>query len=50
MAGLLAHGIEVEASLPIEVGRTPENLHYLRTKAQQMGHLLSPETFREDAR
>ena len=50
VAGLVAHGIDVEASLPIEVGRTPENLHYLRTKAQQMGHLLSPETFREDAR
>src|SRR5665647_2615680 len=50
VAGLAAHGIDVEASLPIEVGRTPENLRYLRTKAQQMGHLLSPETFREDVR
>jgi 3,4-dihydroxy 2-butanone 4-phosphate synthase/GTP cyclohydrolase II len=50
VAGLAAHGIDVEASLPIEVGRTPENLHYLRTKAQQMGHLLGPETFREDVR
>jgi 3,4-dihydroxy 2-butanone 4-phosphate synthase/GTP cyclohydrolase II len=50
VTGLVAHGITVEASEPIEVGRTPENLHYLRTKARHMGHLLSPETLTEDAR
>ncbi len=50
VAGLVAHGIDVERAEPLEVGRTPENLHYLRTKARQMGHLLSPETLEEDAR
>ena len=33
-----------------EVGRTRENLAYLRAKAQRMGHLLSPETLQEEAR
>ena len=50
VTGLVAHGIVVDAHEPIEVGRTPENLHYLRTKARHMGHLLSPETLTEDAR
>lgn len=50
VTGLSAHGIVVESAEPIEVGRTPENLHYLRTKARRMGHLLSPESLREDAR
>ncbi len=47
VAGLTAHGIVVDEVVPHEVGRTPENLSYLRTKAQQMGHLLSPETLEE---
>lgn len=50
VAGLVAHGIAVEGAEPLEVGRTAENLHYLRTKARHMGHLLSPETLTEDAR
>lgn len=48
--GLSAHGIAVEQVLPHEVGRTRENLAYLRAKAQRMGHLLSPETLQEEAR
>lgn len=47
VAGLTAHGITVDEVLAHEVGRTPENLAYLRTKAEQMGHLLSPETLEE---
>lgn len=39
--GLRAHGIEVEEVVGLEVGRTPENAEYLRTKAVSMGHLLS---------
>ncbi|WP_149204812.1 3,4-dihydroxy-2-butanone-4-phosphate synthase [Actinotalea subterranea] len=39
--GLTAHGIEVEAMVPIEVGRTVENAAYLHTKAVAMGHLLT---------
>ncbi|GAA2723614.1 GTP cyclohydrolase II [Cellulomonas aerilata] len=40
VAGLRAHGLEVDM-LPLEVGRTPQNLAYLRTKAVAMGHLLA---------
>jgi 3,4-dihydroxy 2-butanone 4-phosphate synthase/GTP cyclohydrolase II len=50
VTGLQAHGIDVVEVVPHEVGRTRENLAYLRTKAQQMGHLLSPETLREESR
>ncbi len=41
VTGLTAHGIEVDQVLPLEVGRTPENEAYLRTKAASMGHLFS---------
>ncbi|WNB84266.1 GTP cyclohydrolase II [Cellulomonas sp. ATA003] len=41
VAGLRAHGLDVTAMLPLEVGRTPENAAYLRTKAVEMGHLLA---------
>jgi 3,4-dihydroxy 2-butanone 4-phosphate synthase/GTP cyclohydrolase II len=41
VAGLRAHGLDVTAMVPLEVGRTPENLAYLRTKAVEMGHLLA---------
>jgi 3,4-dihydroxy 2-butanone 4-phosphate synthase / GTP cyclohydrolase II len=40
VAGLTAHGIEVAAVRGLEVGRTPQNETYLRTKARAMGHLL----------
>ena len=40
-AGLRAHGLEVTELVPLQVGRTPENSAYLRTKAVEMGHLLS---------
>lgn len=40
VAGLTAHGIEVADVMGLEVGRTPENEAYLRTKATAMGHLL----------
>ena len=40
VAGLRAHGIEVTQVRGLEVGRTPHNEAYLRTKATSMGHLL----------
>lgn len=52
VTGLNAHGVVVDQVLPLEVGRTPENEAYLRTKAASMGHLLTtttPET-KEDRR
>jgi len=40
-AGLRAHGLDVTELVPLEVGHTPENRAYLRTKAVEMGHLLA---------
>ncbi|MCC2313021.1 3,4-dihydroxy-2-butanone-4-phosphate synthase [Cellulomonas xiejunii] len=40
VAGLRAHGIDVTEVRGIEVGRTPHNEAYLRTKATSMGHAL----------
>ncbi len=36
-------GIEVVERIPIEVGRSEENLTYLRTKAEKLAHLLNLE-------
>lgn len=47
VAGLAAYGITVEDVVPLEVGHTPENLAYLRTKAMVMGHVL--HTLEEDS-
>ena len=33
-------GVVVGQRMPIEVPARPENLHYLRTKAKRMDHLL----------
>ncbi len=33
-------GVVVRQRMPIEVAPRPENLHYLRTKAKRMDHLL----------
>jgi 3,4-dihydroxy 2-butanone 4-phosphate synthase / GTP cyclohydrolase II len=40
VAGLRAHGIDVTEVRGLEVGRTPHNEAYLRTKATSMGHVL----------
>jgi len=39
--GLQGYGIEVVERVPIETKPNKENVEYLRTKAQKMGHLLS---------
>lgn len=36
-------GIEVVERIPIEVGKTEENLPYLKTKAEKLAHLLKLE-------
>lgn len=40
VTGLQAHGVAVTEVRGLEVGRTPHNEAYLRTKATAMGHLL----------
>lgn len=37
---LQAHGIEVVERVPLDVGKTDQNAHYLATKALKSGHLL----------
>ncbi len=44
VAGLRAHGLDIAGVQGLEVGRTPQNAAYLRTKATAMGHLLHPTT------
>lgn len=45
-AGLEGHGLSISDRIPIETEPTPENIEYLRTKREKMGHLLEglPET------
>ncbi|NKX44015.1 GTP cyclohydrolase II [Roseicyclus persicicus] len=40
VASLGAQGIEVVERVPLRVGRTAQNAHYLATKAAKSGHLL----------
>jgi 3,4-dihydroxy 2-butanone 4-phosphate synthase/GTP cyclohydrolase II len=40
-AGLEGYGLAIEARLPLQTDPTPENIEYLRTKQDKMGHLLN---------
>jgi 3,4-dihydroxy 2-butanone 4-phosphate synthase / GTP cyclohydrolase II len=39
-AGLEGYGLEIVGRVALPVNATPENLHYLRTKRDRMGHDL----------
>lgn len=41
---LEAHGVQVRERVPLTVPPNPINSHYLRTKADRMGHLLAFES------
>src|SRR6185503_16270271 len=41
LAGVTGHGISVSERLPIEIPPTLSTTHYLRTKKEKLGHLLS---------
>ena len=48
-AGLEGYGLEIVERVPLETAPNPENLRYLQTKKERMGHLLeafvaAPET------
>src|SRR5262249_23735216 len=38
--GLAGFGLEVTERVPLQSAPNPENIHYLRTKRDRMGHLL----------
>ena len=38
--GLEGFGLEIVERVPLSVRPNPENIHYLRTKRERMGHLL----------
>ena len=40
-AGLEGFGLEIVEQVPLEVHATPENLRYLQTKRDRMGHDLA---------
>lgn len=39
-AGLEGHGLSISARVPIQTEPTPQNIEYLRTKREKLGHLL----------
>jgi 3,4-dihydroxy 2-butanone 4-phosphate synthase / GTP cyclohydrolase II len=39
-AGLEGHGLEIVERIPLESQPNPENIHYLKTKKEKLGHLL----------
>ncbi len=38
--GLAGYGLEIVGRVPLEIVPNPENIEYLRTKRERMGHLL----------
>jgi 3,4-dihydroxy 2-butanone 4-phosphate synthase/GTP cyclohydrolase II len=42
-AGLEGYGLSISARVPLETVPTPENIGYLRTKREKLGHLLTLE-------
>ena len=38
--GLEGFGLEIVERVPLQTDANPENIHYLRTKRERMGHLL----------
>ncbi len=41
IAGLAGYGLELIDQLPLETGVNPQNLNYLRTKRDKLGHVLA---------
>ncbi|MFC1703708.1 bifunctional 3,4-dihydroxy-2-butanone-4-phosphate synthase/GTP cyclohydrolase II [Candidatus Omnitrophota bacterium] len=44
IVGLDGYGLKVVERMPLMVGSTPENKHYLKTKKEKLGHLLNEDT------
>lgn len=41
IAGLAGYGIEIEERVPLQMPMKKENTHYLKTKQEKLGHLLT---------
>lgn len=41
MAGLAGYGLKVVERVPLQIPAKKENMHYLKTKQEKLGHLLS---------
>ncbi|WP_019153479.1 bifunctional 3,4-dihydroxy-2-butanone-4-phosphate synthase/GTP cyclohydrolase II [Robertmurraya massiliosenegalensis] len=41
MAGLAGYGLKVVERVPLQIPAKKENIHYLKTKQEKLGHLLS---------
>ena len=41
IVGLEGYGLEISARIPVEIEPIPENLKYLSTKKERMGHMLN---------
>jgi len=48
-AGLEGHGLAIEERVPLRIDPTPENIGYLRTKQEKLGHLLDVPKSESDA-
>jgi 3,4-dihydroxy 2-butanone 4-phosphate synthase / GTP cyclohydrolase II len=46
MIGLEGYGLEITGRVPIETEPRPENLKYLLTKCQKLGHLINIDTLK----
>jgi 3,4-dihydroxy 2-butanone 4-phosphate synthase/GTP cyclohydrolase II len=46
-AGLEGYGLEIIERVPLESSPTPENLRYLQTKREKLGHILDGLTVNE---
>ena len=48
LAAMAEHGVNVVARQPLQVGKNIHNEGYLKTKADQLGHMMSEQHFKED--
>ncbi len=47
VSGLSGYGIEIVNRIPIQMNHNERNIHYLNTKREKMGHILSEEMMEE---
>lgn len=48
LAAMEEYGVNVVAREPLQVGKNMHNEHYLKTKADKLGHMMTEKHFKED--